>query len=583
MFANRFRGPVANALRATPRVARPRNSALSRLRTYSNVDGPLEDRSASSSQWLRNSLKLVGFAGLVFLGYTGYTYYATTLGLQDEAGSEGTAKAIRSSRQDLGSQFVQLKRNLKSPGVYLWGSNKLGVVDPDSKDSVVKTPRRLSYFDGQVLRDLKLDDRSAAAITENGDLVQWGKGFSETDFKPTKTLTGKDLVSVSMSDDRIIALSSSGTVYSLPLARADQQSGQKLRESSWFPFWSEKADVSYRLLSPALRLGEKVTAISGGLEHALLLTNYGRVFSVASATEHYPSHGQLGIPGLTWATRPKGPVDACHEITTLKNVKASHIAAGDYHSMVLANNGHLYMFGSNSYGQLAMEFCPEFPLSDTPTAVSLDRLYRGSNWPLKVTKIAAGGANSFFTVDVKRTLRPGEDPSTVRDLGLDISDTWACGRGIWGTIGNGRWTHLQDAPTKLKSLSGLFEFDERTNKLSPIRLRDLSIGTTHAAAVMDNRAHLEFSSDEALDRPGNWGFDALWWGGNEFYQLGTGKRTNLSKPTYINAPAEPGDKDKREARLQVMPLHKTKIGSRTVTTEQRVECGRHVSAIYSAV
>lgn len=33
----------------------------------------------------------------------------------------------------------------------------------------------------------------------------------------------------------------------------------------------------------------------------------------------------------------------------------------------------------------------------------------------------------------------------------------------------------------------------------------------------------------------NFGRDVLWWGNNQFYQLGTGKRNNCNVPVYINA------------------------------------------------
>lgn len=470
---------------------------------------------------------------------------------------------------------------MESPGVYVWGTNFYRVADPESNESVIKNPRKISYFDGQVLRDLKIDEKSGAAITEKGDLVQWGKGYSESNFRPTKTLTGKNLTSLCMSRDRIVGLASDGKVYSLPIAKDDQESGRKSPESSWVPFWSGTAGLSYRLLQPSLGLTEKVIAISGGLDHALLLTNSGRVFSVASSTERFPCFGQLGIPGLTWSTRPKGPVDTCHEISTLKGSKITKIATGDYHSLALSKDGRVFVFGDNSFGQLGIEFGLASQFVDTPTIMSLRQVYRGSTWLPKVTNIAAGGANSFFAVDAQRILAQGEDPATVSDAGRITADTLACGRGIWGTLGNGKWTHLQDSVTKVKALSGLFEYDERTKDVSPIRLRDISVGTTHASAVMDNKPHLDASNTSTLDKANDWGYDALWWGGNEHFQLGTGKRSNLSKPTYVNVRSGPED-SQEEARLQIMPRHKGKAGNRTTSMEQKVECGRFVSAIYSA-
>ncbi|PYH93281.1 mitochondrial protein Fmp25 [Aspergillus ellipticus CBS 707.79] len=561
---------VTNSSRRLARGNRPPATPWRRYYASNGING---SEQPVNSHWLRNSLGVAGAGTAAFLAYD----YATSNRTPAESPLEKVAD-LSQSVEDLGSQFVQQKRSLKSPGVFVWGNNAYRVADPNSKESVVKTPRNFTYFEGQVLRDLKIGEESGAAITANGDLVQWGKGYSEQDFKPAKTLTGKNLTSLCTSTDRILALSSDGKVYSLPVAKEDQVSGRKPKEGSWVPFWSGTAGVSYRLLQPSLKLGERVTALSSGLDHALLLTSSGRVFSVASSTENYPSFGQLGVPGLTWATRPKGPVDTLHEVTELKGSKIVQIAAGDYHSLALDKDGNVFAFGDNSFGQLGMTFNPGSPFRDIPTQVPIKKLYRGP-WLAKATRVAAGGANSFFTVDAQRTLAPREDPTTVRDLGRITADTWTCGRGIWGALGNGKWTHVQDALIKVKTLSGLFEYDERANSLSPIRIRDISVGTTHVSAVMDNKTHVDAAPTTSLDETNDWGFDALWWGGNENHQLGTGRRSNLSKPSYINAPPE-GD-DQQEARLQIMPRHKGKVDRKTVSMEQRVECGRHISAIYS--
>ncbi|KAE8382601.1 hypothetical protein BDV26DRAFT_277957 [Aspergillus bertholletiae] len=542
MWTSRARQPATNIVtisRRLPKSTRP--VVIPWRRSYANNGPNPFAPSGPSSPWLKTSLGLAGTGAAAFLAYT----YATLD--KDQAGNQASSKG-----HDLSLATEQL----------------------DSQ---------LSYFDGQVLRDLKLSDTSGAAIAENGDLIQWGKGYSESEFKPAKTLTGKNLTSLCMSNDRILALSSDGSVYSLPIAKDDQQSGRKPKESSWMPFRSGKPVVSYRLLQPSLKLGEKVTMLRGGLEHALLLTNHGRVFSVASSTESYPSFGQLGVPGLTWATRPNGPVDMCHEIEAFKGTKITQIATGDYHSLALSKDGSLFIFGDNSFGQLGMAFDSSLPFSDTPTSLPIKNLYKGNMLFPKVTGIAAGGANSFFTVDAQRIAGPGENPSAIRDLGRITADTWTCGRGIWGALGTGKWTHMQDAPTKVKSLSGLFEYDERKKKLTPIRLRDISVGTTHVSAVMDNDVHVDSSPSNSLNDATDFGFDVLFWGGNEHFQLGTGRRSNQSKPTHINAPPEDkGELAEQEARLQIMPRHKGKAGSRTVNMEQRVVCGRHISAIYSS-
>ena len=473
--------------------------------------------------------------------------------------------------------------------MYAWGSNNGKVVAPSSDEAFVKTPRRIPFFDGQLLRDLKLDRNVGAAITEKGDLWQWGEGFSKENREPSATLTGKNLVSVSISRDRVVALGSDGKVYSLPMSQKDQVDGAKPAESSWIPFWSSRSRISYRPISPKdMSWGEKVTSISSGLESMLLLTSSGRVFSAASSSEEFPSRGEMGVPGLTWTTLPSGPYDQPHEITTLRGFNVIAVASGDYHSLVLDSEGRVFSFGQNTSGQLGFDPSSESPCIDAPSLIPISRLYSGTGLNPKVTSIAAGGSNSFFTVDAARVAKAGDDNTFPQPIGRITADTWASGAGILGTLGTGRWSHVQGTPTKIKSLSGLFEYDESNNTVVPIRLRSLSVGATHAATIMDNVTHVQASASSGRNDT-NWGADVLWWGGNESYQLGLGRRNNVSTPTYI-APLDmvaekgrEGGKRREEHRFQITPRHTVLVGNRRVSMEQRVECGRMCSAVYSGV
>jgi len=489
-------------------------------------------------------------------------------------------------RDLISSQHTQVKKSWENPGVYAWGSNSGKVAAPDSNEVYVKTPRRITFFDDLLLRDLKLDRTFGAAVLENGDLVQWGRTYSEDTTEPTITLKGKDLKSIAISRDRIIGLSKSGTVYSMPVSKQDQEDGHKPSESSWIPFLSSQPNISYRKLQPKnLGSREKVTEISGGLEHVLLLTSAGRVFSAASGTESFPSRGQLGVPGVTWHTRPEGAYDMCHEITTLKGFAVEKIAAGDHHSIVLDKEGRVFSFGDNSSGQLGFEYSSESPHIDAPSLVAIPKLYQGTNQSPKVTGISAGGVNSFFTIDATRVAGPSEDPAEIRGLGRITADTWACGSGIKGALGNGRWTHIQGLPSKIQSLSGLFEWDEKKHTAVPIRMSQISVGSTHVSAVLKNVTYLD-ASEKSSENDTNYGADVLWWGGNEFYQLGTGRRNNVATPLYIKpldmaAEIEAGRKE--EHRFHITPKHTVNLKGRKVTMEQRIECGRNVTAVYSGV
>ncbi|KAL8762248.1 MAG: hypothetical protein Q9184_001729 [Pyrenodesmia sp. 2 TL-2023] len=494
------------------------------------------------------------------------------------------------NRDRLSSQHLQVKRSWENPGVYAWGSNSGRVVAPDSDEQVIKTPRRIPFFDGVLLRDIKLDRNFGAAIDESGDLLQWGTGFSTNVRAPTPTLTGKNLKSLAISRDRIIALSSNGKVYSVSAAKEDQEKGPKISESSWLPFLSFNSTVSYRRIEPKnLGWSEKVKSIASGAEHLLILTAAGRVFTAASSSEEFPARGQLGIPGLVWTTRPEGSYDQPHEVVTLRGFDITAVAAGDFHSLVLDKEGRVFAFGDNSSGQLGFEPSKESNYVDAPALLPLQKLYEGSNLVPKVKQIFAGGNNSFFSIDAATVARPGDDTKPAL-LGRVIADTWASGQGILGTLGNGRWTHVQGVPAKVKALSGLFEYDEEKNSIIPIRLKSLSVGSTHAAAVMDNVTHVQAGTSGHTDSENdtNWGADIVWWGGNEYYQIGNGRRNNMNLPGYI-APLDSvaettrTGKRKEEHRFQITPRHNVDVKGRKVSVEQRVECGRMVSCVYSGI
>lgn len=496
------------------------------------------------------------------------------------------ATSAEQNRAIISSQHLQVKKSWENPGVYAWGNNKGKVVAPDSQETYIKTPRRLPFFDGMILRDIKLDQDFGAAVNENGDLLQWGVGYSKDTSIPTVTLKGKNLTSISFSRDRILGLTRDGSVYSVPVSKAEQESESKVSESSSIPFWSSTTSVGCRKIQiPNLTRSEKVCSIATGLEHALLLTNKGRVFSAAASSSDYPHHGQLGVPGLTITTRPPGPYDQPHEVTGLRGFKIRQVAAGDNHSLALDDQGRLFTFGDNSMGQLGFDYNVDMPAVDNPTLVPVQKLYNGTSQVARVTSIAAGGNNSYFTADATRVASQGELDVLPRGLGRVTADTFAFGQGIWGGLANGRWTHAQSTPSKIPSLSGLFEYDEKKSEVIPIRLSRVSVGSNHAAVVMDNVTYVQAGDRRSsTENDTNWGADIVFFGNNEYYQLGTGKRNNVSTPTYIQPLDMKSEKEYRKEeqhRFQITPKKRVSVNGKTRDVEQRVECGRGVTAVYS--
>lgn len=79
------------------------------------------------------------------------------------------------------------------------------------------------------------------------------------------TLPGKDIVKIGLSQDRLVALSNSGEVYSVPFSKEEQELFPKITERGGFPFYAtSESEISYRTLKPKdLKGGERYVGPTG--------------------------------------------------------------------------------------------------------------------------------------------------------------------------------------------------------------------------------------------------------------------------------------------------------------------------------
>jgi alpha-tubulin suppressor-like RCC1 family protein len=136
--------------------------------------------------------------------------------------------------------------------------------------------------------------------------------------------------------------------------------------------------------------------VSSGSRHTLALTTSGLLW--ASGENAF---GQIGL-GLGSSI--------FREILSVPGV--TDIAAGNSHSLALANNGHLFAWGNNNFGQLGLS---NNISSFSPTLVS---------FPPGVTAWTAVGAGSNYSIALANNGR-----------------LYACGMGLFGTLGNGATTN----------------------------------------------------------------------------------------------------------------------------------------------
>mmetsp|Transcript_2118 Transcript_2118/g.3387 ORF Transcript_2118/g.3387 Transcript_2118/m.3387 type:complete len:605 (-) Transcript_2118:1357-3171(-) len=176
----------------------------------------------------------------------------------------------------------------------------------------------------------------------------------------------------------------------------------------------------------------RVTSVAAGELHSLCLTEAGDVFAWGDN-----SHGQLGLEGIKYSAKPL-------QVSYLKKVLITKVAAGKNHSGSLSNYGRLYIWGdtfsSQCYKGLFKSNIKDFTLFDI-TGISSDDY---------ITHLAMGEDTTCIGTNNSLLVTPGTKnhiqlhiPARIKDLScLSASST-----GIYAVTAAGQ---LFFAPSKIK-------------------------------------------------------------------------------------------------------------------------------------
>lgn len=478
--------------------------------------------------------------------------------------------------------------------VYAWGSNAFRVVAPDwDSDAPVRIPRPIKAFDGVALRDLWMGQTHAAAIDAHGDLLQWGMGFlhpesrgpapwvsasgprtapappvrGDTDsFKPRKTLCGKNLRKVAGTEGKLYAVSDAGEVWvvsgslaALPIPGHRNWTTLGLTRSA-------SAHVEHTRMSAPLRFREWCTDVAVGQDHVLVLTNRGRVLA-APSTAQGNDVGQLGlgtlaladtdvVPSATQGLRDQSSlvpdisaqqhhpsvwasahsafdINYCTSLKAIPSLpRIQAIAAGRSHSAALTADGNVFTWGSNELRQCGLplsesQMVPSSTSNGLGTGSLLERCKNcvpepnqvdlvsvvGDSKQMYCNRIKAGGDNTFFLVSSIKEL-------TIRGKKIlsRVDELYASGQGVLGTLGHGAYPPSSTVPVRVKGVSGRMEFSPLSRAFVAVPISNISLGPDgHASAAL-------VSSDYRV---------LLFWGTNNVYQLGDGKRMHSALPHYL--------------------------------------------------
>ncbi|CAH2243754.1 jg7138, partial [Pararge aegeria aegeria] len=150
----------------------------------------------------------------------------------------------------------------------------------------------------------------------------------------------------------------------------------------------ERETLKVNSLSPARVVvpgGHRIVSVACGLQHSVLLSEHGEVFTFGSNQ---------------WGALGAGDIATHHRVVRVRVPRASAVAAGSNHTAILTRDGELYTFGSYQKGALGRARQEE-PRSDrsplwyaTPSRVP--RI--GSRYGCRAVWVNASGDQTFVQV-----------------------------------------------------------------------------------------------------------------------------------------------------------------------------------------
>lgn len=258
--------------------------------------------------------------------------------------------------------------------------------------------------------------------------------------------------------------------------------------------------------------GSELTGIAAGFSHSLVVKSDGTVWAWGNN-----DYGQLGDGTSGWDANKTEPV----QVLGLSDVK--DVAAGEGYSLAIKNDGTVWAWGFNGYGQLG-----DGTLENKKIPVQVSGL-------TDIQKISAGKQHVLAlkndgTVWVwgdNRYGQLGDGTTTVKDIPVQIPDltdvidiaagfshslvvksdgsVWAWGRNNFGELGDGT----------------------TTDRMNPIRVMDRNDFTDYLTDVKHVAAGMDYSM--VLKNDGT----VLTWGYNGYGQLGIDNKDTKKEPVEV--------------------------------------------------
>ncbi|KAI5953334.1 hypothetical protein KGF54_002705 [Candida jiufengensis] len=432
---------------------------------------------------------------------------------------KSTKHLLEKLEKELSDVNLANMKSSQEPGVYYFGDN-------------VKIPVRIPEFDGVYIKDAYVERNNIIAITDKGKVLQWQKGSLKQLELPN------NVIKIAPTKDNYYFLTSSGEILYIP--RKIDTGFIPMLKRNWFGMLKIQSFSKVQNVS-------NISQVCSGVDHLLLLNKTGQV-SVINTSKNPTNYGQYG-PTYSPFDKKKIPINEIIDLPILNyqldstgalvERKFDSIASGDYYNIISEKNS-VWSWGDNKFGQCGINnSITTIPIpKEVFNKKDLKRILKTKIYePLKVF---AGPSTSYLLLDNQYLL--------------------AFGSGINGELGSGRYLQVCSYPEIVKGQWSSQEFDEKTNSVKPIGIKEISVGNHHLLVQINSG-------------------DILATGSNDFGQLGNGKKIKSCKTVNIPKLLEPEDGKDKLKLAQI--INDTTTKRLQLQNHQKFLAGNDASIIYS--
>lgn len=241
------------------------------------------------------------------------------------------------------SQDHLLRRSLGKGKVFVIGCGQYGQLGLGQRIDQLDKPALIQALDQIKIKRVCAARRHSVVLDSEGRVYSFGSGedgklghgneLDQLSPKQIVALQGHKIIDASCGVHHTLLVSEAGRLFSFGFAACGQL--------------GHGSDQSNRTVPTEVKAlaNEKIVACAAGAHHSLAVTGRGTVYSFGLGHTGQLGHGDENFQMITYQLTPK-------LIASLQGVKIVSAAAGFFNSLLIADDGRVFSFGSGGNGKL---------------------------------------------------------------------------------------------------------------------------------------------------------------------------------------------------------------------------------------